>query len=83
MPMLPKNASRSTGWAAVSSWRLRNRSFPASTSKAKSMPPTTAAGMFSRSSQPDPLAELEADEVEHRRDAQRLQEIQFQVQHVR
>ena len=30
-----------------------------------------------------PLAELEAHEVEHRRDAQRLQEIQLQVQHVR
>lgn len=52
MPMVLKNATLSTGWAVVSSCTLRNRSRPASTRRANISPPTTAAGMFRRSSHP-------------------------------
>ena len=52
MPIVLKKATLSTGCAAVSSCTLRKRSRPSSTRSAKSSPPTTAAGMFSRSSQP-------------------------------
>ncbi len=51
IPMVLKNATLSTGCAAVSSCTLRNRSRPTRTRRAKSSPPTTAAGMLSRSSQ--------------------------------
>ena len=51
MPMEVKKATLRVDWRAVSSWTLMPRWRSSITSRVKQSPPTTAAGMLSRSSQ--------------------------------
>ena len=78
MPMVLKNATRRTGCAAVSSWTAEEPVLADQHQEREQQPAHHRRRNVEPVEPGDPLAELEAHEVEHGGEAQRLQQVQLE-----